>query len=89
MDTSTNQSNAEKRVVYPSFEAAEERKEEIRKNRIRRRKVLVALAWTAVVLVVCFLVLFLSSKIGRFESIGDMLYFINQHFAYSELFGLS
>ena len=55
-----------------------------RARRMRRLKT--ALAWTAVVLVIAFLILFISYKVGRFESILDMLDFIRRHFQYADMF---
>lgn len=90
METSINQNATESKVVHLTQEVAIAKgREEERKNRIRKRRLVVALAWIATVLVVCFLVLFIASRIGGFESMGDMFYFINQHFVYSELFRLT
>lgn len=69
---------AEKRVVYPTTPKPDE--ENDRRYRRWKRKIPTILAWTAVVIVVALLVLFISSKVGRFESIPEMMQFIQQFF---------
>ena len=53
--------------------------EEKRKQR-KQKKMRKFLIWTAVVIVVIFLTLFLSSRIGRFDSIASMLVYIRSQF---------
>lgn len=74
-------------VIYPEMDVRiRESQEKEQRNKRLKRKVLKVLAWTFVVAIVAFLVLFISSKVGQFESIADMLDFISRHFAYADLF---
>ena len=51
-----------------------------RKKRRKEKKWLKFLIWTGVVILVIFLTLFLSSRIGRFDSIASMLVYIRSQF---------
>ena len=51
-----------------------------RRKRKKEKKWLKFLIWTGIVILVIFLTLFLSSRIGRFESIGSMLEYIRLQF---------
>ena len=51
-----------------------------RRKRKKEKKWLKFLMWTGIVLLVIFLTLFLSSRIGRFDSIASMLIYIRSQF---------
>ena len=66
-----------------SPESEDTTKTEQRKKRKRSRtlKMIIKIGvWCIIILVVLFLTLFLSSKIGEFDSIADMLRFIRNQF---------
>ncbi len=54
--------------------------EDMAQNKKKRRsvikKIAIAILWVAAIAVVAFLVLFIASKVGQFNSIGDMLDYI-------------
>ncbi len=50
------------------------------KDNRRLKKVRSVVLWTVVIGLMIFLMLFCASKIGQFESIGDMFRFIGQWF---------
>ena len=54
--------------------------QEKKRKRKKEKKWLKFLIWTAVVIIVIFLTLFLSSRIGRFDSIASMLVYIRSQF---------
>jgi len=58
------------------------KEEEIKKEekKRKRRRVLVFILWVLIVAGFAFLMLFLSSRIGEFDSIRDMLNFIAAQF---------
>ncbi len=47
-----------------------------KKKRSTVKKVVIVLVWIAVIAAIAFLVLFLASKIGQFDSIGSMIEYI-------------
>ena len=51
-----------------------------RRKRKKEKKLIKFLLWTGIVIIVIFLTLFLSSRIGRFENIPDMLKYISSQF---------
>ena len=51
-----------------------------KRKRKKEKKWLKFLIWTGIVLIVIFLTLFLSSRIGRFDSIASMLEYIRSQF---------
>ena len=51
-----------------------------RRKRKKEKKWLKFLMWTGIVILVIFLTLFLSSRIGRFDSIASMLVYIQSQF---------
>ena len=51
-----------------------------RKKRKKEKKWLKFLMWTGIVILVIFLTLFLSSRIGRFDNIASMLVYIQSQF---------
>jgi len=57
----------------------QEELQEKRKKR-KQKKICKFLIWTGVVIIVIFLTLFLSSRIGRFDSIASMLEYISSQF---------
>ena len=63
-------------------EALESDREKIKKEekKRKRKRVLVFILWLVLVAVFAFLMLFLSSRIGEFDSIRDMLNFIAAQF---------
>lgn len=77
MESTLRLNNNEKTVVHPELEKNDE--EYDRRYRRWKRRVPAVIAWALVVLIVAFLVLYISRKVGQFESIPDMLFFIGQH----------
>ena len=65
----------EQELIKLEQELKDKQREDKIKER-RRRKQRSFLIWTLVVFVVIFLTLFLSSRIGEFRSIADMLRYI-------------
>ena len=87
MEDILSQDGSDQRIVYSTVPKEDAKRK--KQYRHWKRRILTILAWTIVLLVVFFLVRLISSKVGRFESITDMLYFINQHFVYADTFKLS
>lgn len=50
------------------------------RKKARRRTVIKVVIWAAIIALIAFLTLFLSSRIGQFGSIGDMLAYIRAQF---------
>ena len=66
----------------PGIDNDEEEKEGMltRIMKCLRRNLIRIIVWTVIVIIVIYLTLFLSSKIGEFESISDMMRFIRSQF---------
>ena len=73
-------SDAETTVTVATEATAEEKEKEDKKGKEARRKTIVAILWILLIAGFAFLVLFLASRIGQFDSIADMFDFIKEQF---------
>jgi len=80
-ESNTGLQEADDSVAEPlqADEGETERKRKKRKSRAIKIALKIVI-WCIIILIVVFLTLFLSSKIGEFESIADMLRFIRSQF---------
>ena len=72
--------NESVKPVESNEKPAEKPKKSKKKKKSKSKPVLSFLLWTGVAVIVIFLMLFLSSRIGEFESIGAMLAYIRSQF---------